>query len=256
MKRVLVIFSILFLSSTLILFFQNCSKNQSISLKTVESLEVNDDTPTDEYDTLPSDPNQTLPPPVQYKSCLQNGVERPHLWTSWGLKNLPPSGNSSIETCDLFELNQCINGNINPLQIGDSNNKRCDVPTVSSSSDKLPCSVYGRTVPHGHVALLFNTPTASVGKNCLAQIRRCENGNFTGNPEYSYLTCMESNYKPASGTAIDCSWENLIIPDGAAIVLFKDYAPQANCEMKARRCLQGRLSGSFSQLSCYPNFKM
>ncbi len=245
-SKALLSFSTLLL---LMILFQNCSKNQALHLEST-GVTINNDSTIG--DITPPDNGTQLPPLVDYKSCMINGVERPHLWTSWGLKNLPPAPGSNNETCDLFELHQCIDGVINPLSVADSSKSSCDTLPLPAGTETNPCVVDGHSIPHGQVSLLFKNAIASDGKNCLAQIRRCVNGALTGDNDYTLFSCGESHYKPSSGQYYDCEVNDTKIPDGAAMVFFREEKPGGSCDMQARRCVQGRLSGRYLNTSCQP----
>lgn len=113
----------------------------------------------------------------------------------------------------------------------------------------------GKPIAHGQIVFSYNSRIATGNNNCVAQIRRCNNGTLTGSNEYAFLTCGESFYKPPNGQAFDCVLNDLKIPDGTITLAFKEESPAADCTFEPRRCIQGRLSGTYTKLGCTPRPK-
>lgn len=252
------------LITLLLVFYQNCSQNEAIHL---DSIKVNPTTPdsteyTDGNNNSDNNGNNTnvdngtssnLPPEQKYSSCIYNNEEKPHLWSIWGLKNLPKeNAQSSRELCNLIELAQCIDGRINPLSISDPLKLSCNIPWTPQIADSLSCEVSGKTILHGHVVILFKEKYAKGANNCIGQVRTCNNGLLTGDIEYSSFTCGEDFYRPASGSTYDCQVNELVVPDGSMMFLFEKSEPTENCSFHERRCIQGRLKGSNTRMSCRP----
>ncbi len=278
MKRLLML---LLFNLGVLLLFQNCAQRDSIHLEKVTASSAGPGSGVQD----PADPDRDgsvggggtnpggnnpptngggdgggyLPPLVNYKSCNIDGMEKPHLWSQWGLKNLPPTPPNNHAVCNLFELRQCLDGMINPLSVGDPSKTECIAPPLVNPAGTASCMAGGKTILHGHLVVLFKDPVVNGASNCVGQIRRCINGNLTGSNAYSSYVCGESFYKPASGTAYGCKLNGLEIPDGSAIVSFSeeiatvsDKNPKGHCDFEERRCIQGRLSGSKTKNSCLP----
>jgi hypothetical protein len=221
--------------------FQNCSKNNAVQFDTIKTKALGED-------IIPQ-PIDDLPPIQSYKACnLPDSTTVNHLYYTWGLKN---TGTES-QTCDLFEVRQCFDGIMNPSN-GGFNTDQCITPAlVDTGAGQNPCDVEGRAVAHGQLTISFNTRIATGTNNCIGQIRRCNNGALSGSSEYNYATCGESFYKPANDQAYDCTLNGLTIPDGTTTIAFKEENPVGLCDFEPRRCIQGRLSGSFTKAGCVP----
>ncbi len=230
------------LNLILITAFQNCARNQAVHFDSVKVNSVEA--------TVDDNQAMNLPPLQSYKSCtMPNGTVVPHLYVTWNLKNA-----ANGITCDLFEVRQCFDGIMNPTS-GSYTKEHCDIDPMGVVAGKAPCSIDGTSVAHGQIVFAYNTRLATGSNNCVAQIRRCNNGTLTGNNDYSNLTCGESFYKPPNGQAYDCTLNNLKIPDGTISIAFKEDTPAESCLFEPRRCIQGRLSGTFTKLGCTPKPK-
>lgn len=235
-----------------LLLFQNCEQSSALKIEGMKASTSGQNPPADTIsDTNTPNNNETdsppnLPPLQNYKSCTLNNEQKPHLWWEWALKNTTLPGSTVKETCDLFELQQCIDGNINYLS-GDFNDRECTSAPYIKIPTGNPCTVNGKTIPHNHMMVLFENSIAAPGHNCVGQIRRCINGALTGSNQYQSLTCAEPNYKPE--VAYDCQFNGTKVPDGAVIISFYEEFPKITaqnprgaCNFQPRRCIQGRLS--------------
>jgi len=110
--------------------------------------------------------------------------------------------------------------------------------------------VDGVDIPHGQLIVTFRNHLEN--GNCIGAVRRCANGSLTGDNTYNAMTCGDSTYKAASGTNYDCKFNGNVIPDGGSQIAFKEQSPVGSCDFEPRRCLQGRLSGSYTFTSCAP----
>lgn len=236
MKSVLII---LLANVVLLGFFQNCHKNQAIRMESISS----EGTST----TVDAAQAANLPPMSNYKQCaLPSGTLVDHLYVSWGLRK-----DIDGKTCDLFEMRQCYDGAMNPPSPG-FNETGCDVAKLPPSATQNPCQIDGKTISHGQIVFGFHSRLVTGSNNCIAQVRRCNNGILTGSSEYSYTNCTDALYQPASGKAIDCEFNGSKVSDGATVLAFLEESPTGNCSFEPRRCIQGVLSGKYTKRGCTP----
>lgn len=235
-----------------VLSFQNCAPNKTkfdlaskIPIAASTAGEGSTNTlPATNPGTAGTEPD--LPPPVVYKSCkLENGTEVPNLWYSWGLQNSA----ADPTKCDLFEVRQCFDGTLHPSS-GNFNHPSCLAAGLPYTVQTNSCLLDGVDISHGQIIMTFRNQLEN--GNCIGAVRRCVNGNLTGDNTYNNITCGNTAYRPASGANYDCKFNGSIIPDGSSQIAFKERSPAGACEFEPRVCLQGRLSGTHAFPSCAP----
>lgn len=162
----------------------------------------------------------------QYASCLFDGKTVVH---GDSVTAFEKSSVNYAEMCRA-ETRTCDNGHLS----GSFNYSSCD------AGQPMSCLFNGQTIAHGQTVTAYLNST---GASCDVESRTCNDGQLTGS--YNYASCQILNSK-------SCLLKGLTITHGQTLTVFKksSVSEHEQCEAEQRKCHDGRLSGSYTQLSC------
>lgn len=162
-------------------------------------------------------------------SCLFDGLTIPSSGSVVAyLTSSVPAG----QACQM-QSRSCVNGVLS----GSYSFSSCVVDQPAS------CLFNGKTIAHGQSVVAFEASTVGFGSLCNSQQRTCENGVMSG--AFTYGSCS------VDGPAV-CRFNDRDVAHGEQVVAFQSatVTEGQNCQQEARVCQNGRLSGSYSAVSC------
>ena len=116
----------------------------------------------------------------------------------------------------------------------------CDVEVPAA------CLFNGQTIKHGDTVPAFTNSTVPFGSSCTPELRKCDNGNLSG--EARFATCEV-------GAAMACLFNGQTVQHGASVIAFptSSVAYDKTCVGETRVCSNGVLSGQGHFASCNPD---
>jgi hypothetical protein len=140
--------------------------------------------------------------------------------------------NSSVSYAEMCraETRTCDNGHLS----GSYSFTSCDPGQAAA------CLFNGQTIAHGQSVQAY---FSSSGIHCETELRVCNNGLLLGS--YQFASCQAQQAK-------SCLFKGLTLTHGQTLTAFKKPAANSHepCESEQRKCHNGQLSGSYTQLSC------
>ncbi|NUN04735.1 MAG: hypothetical protein HUU57_03140, partial [Bdellovibrio sp.] len=172
--------------SGIVLSFQNCSPVNFSTLASESSIDLLGVCEVD-----PSLPQCSDPEPKSPQKCTFNGKEYSEGET---VKAFLSSTVAAGQVC-VSEDRRCVNGAFT----GSYLYATCAVDAPAS------CLFNGITVPHGDTIEAFENPSVPYNANCVAEMRRCNNGVLGGT--YEHLKCepVAASFAWASSPQGSCS---------------------------------------------------
>ena len=133
------------------------------------------------------------------------------------------------------QMRTCTNG----ILSGSYGFPDCNVNPPSS------CSFNGQVIAHGNSVPAFAAPSVPYGTTCQSQNRTCNNGILSGSGDYSVCSVTP-------GAA--CLFAGRTINSGETVSAFTSSTVPfgVTCQMQARTCINGTLSGQGDYDSCQP----
>lgn len=134
------------------------------------------------------------------------------------------------------EVRSCQNGQLS----GSFNQPACRVTPAAD------CTINGDIVKHGSTATLYVSSSVPYGQKCQSEQRTCNNGLLSGSA--TQASCQVENAPPAK----NCILNGQTIASGSSVLTYQSSSVPfgKNCVSESRLCMDGVLSGSFSQESC------
>jgi hypothetical protein len=105
------------------------------------------------------------------------------------------------------------------------------------------CLFDGRTIADGESVSAFLSSSAQFSSSCTQESRTCDNGSMSGS--FKFGSC-------AVGQPASCSFDNKTVVHGESVLAFatSTVAFGQSCTSQARSCLNGALSGSYTNANC------
>lgn len=109
------------------------------------------------------------------------------------------------------------------------------------------CSLAGKTVQHGQIAVFYSAASVPFGQNCQAQNRQCFDGKFNGDDLFSFANCQVEQ-------PLNCNFNGQVVAHGTEVDAYRtsSVAYDQVCQKERRRCNNNILSGSYEFSSCSP----
>lgn len=129
-----------------------------------------------------------------------------------------------------------------------SNSKLSGSYSYASCSEgkAASCLFNGRTVAHQETVIAYQNSSVPAGQKCVMESRTCNNGNLSG--QYQYSAC-------SAGTQAMCKFNGQDIANGGTVKAYQSSSVSfgQTCVSQTRTCTNGALSGDYSYSSCSVN---